>query len=123
MRRRSSSTVVTDKLLQTLRKNNQLHLLSQATTDKQHHRPRSPDEVARLHYWCATFTDSGLKEVAEFKNVTIIDLGRMRITDAGIEHLTKFKKLKFALLHETNISKEGFAKLRKALPRCRVEVR
>ena len=110
-------------MLHTLRKNNHLHLLSQATTDVQRNRPRSIEEVARLKFWCAPFTDSGLKEFTGFKNLTIIDLGRMNITDVGIEHLAEFKKLRFVLLHETSITKEGFAKLRKALPNCSVEVR
>ena len=110
-----------DNVVQTLRANNQLHLISQATTSDYLERPSSPDQVATLRFWCAPFTDSGLKQFADFKNLTTIDLGRMEITDASIDDLCRFKKLKFAVLRETRISKDGFARLRRALPNCSVE--
>ena len=114
---------LTLQMLRTLRKNKHLHLISQATTENQHNRPSSILDVAKLKFWYAPFGDSGLKEFSDFKNVTLIDVGRMKITDAGIEHLAKFKKLKNARLRETSITKEGATKLRKALPKCSVELR
>ena len=118
-----SDNQVTDKIVHTLAENGQLHVLSQAATTDRINRPSSPSQVTQLSFWFAPFTDAGLKHFRQFKNLTNIDLGRMKITDAAIQDLSEFKKLKFATLRETSITKEGFAKLRKALPDCQFEIR
>ena len=118
-----SDNQVTDKIVHTLAENGQLHVLSQAATTDRIKRPSSPSQVTQLSFWFAPFTDAGLKHFRQFKNLTNIDLGRMKITDAAIQDLSEFKKLKFATLRETSITKEGFAKLRKALPDCQFEIR
>jgi len=114
---------VTDKIVHTLAENGQLHVLSQAATTDRITRPGSTSKVTQLSFWFAPFADAGLKHFRQFKNLTNIDLGRMKITDAAIQHLSEFKKLKFATLRETSITKEGFARLRKALPDCQIETR
>lgn len=114
---------LTDNMLRTLRKQNQLHTIYQANPGDEQSRPNSVENVSRLEFWCAPFTDRGLKEFVGFKNVTVIELGRMEITDAGVSHLKKFEKLKRLRLHETRISDKGIEELQRALPHCVIENR
>ena len=110
-----------DAILRTLRKQNQLHLISQAIIANSIQRPSSDDEVTALRFWCASFTDEGLKEFLCFKNLNVIDLGRMEITDAGLGYLSQFQNLKKIRIRETRVTDEGVESLRKALKNCTID--
>lgn len=114
-------TQLTNAFLEVLSRNDQLHLVSQATIEDSLRRPATPADVTCLRFWCAPFDDEALRYFRCFENITKLDLGRMDISDAGVEHLVNYKKLKFLRLHETKVSKQGFAKLREALPNCTIE--
>lgn len=118
-----SSDVLTDEIVQTLAANEQLHLLgSHAYPFQGLIYPNSPSEVRWLSVTNSPMTDVGLKSCREFKNITNLNLEGTQITDAAIEQISEFKKLKVAFLRDTGVTKEGVAKLRRALPKCKVFV-
>ena len=118
-----SSDVLTDEIVQTLAANEQLHLLgSHAYPFQGLIYPNSPSEVRWLSVTNSPMTDVGLKSFREFKNITNLNLEGTQITDAAIEQISEFKKLKVAFLRDTGVTKEGVAKLRRALPKCKVFV-
>ncbi len=64
-------------------------------------------------------TDKGLAVLAghtELRELYLLDTG---ITDAAIEHLQTLQGLQFMNLYGSELSPEGFARLRAALPNCR----
>ncbi len=65
-------------------------------------------------------TDAGLKEVAKLQQLKVLNLGDTDITDAGLKDLAKFKQLEGLVLDGTKITKADVAKLKKALPKCRI---
>jgi hypothetical protein len=65
-------------------------------------------------------TDAGLKEVAKLQQLKVLNLGDTEITDAGLKDLAKFKQLEGLVLDGTKITKADVAKLKKALPKCRI---
>ena len=84
----------------------------------------------------AQITDSGLAHIAQLHNLRFLHLGRdkpfsrfrqdftmpnyMKITDEGLVNLYGLKNLEFLCL-DAEVTQEGIEKLRKALPKCRVE--
>ena len=46
--------------------------------------------------------------------------GRVSVTDASIDRLRQFKGLKSLVIGQTGISDEGVARLRAALPQCKI---
>jgi eukaryotic-like serine/threonine-protein kinase len=90
-------------------------------------------------------TDAGLKSVLEFPELTYLVLSSSKITNAGLVHLKEMKKLQTFFLQGTDISDaglshllackgltsldirkttitaDGFEKLKKGLPKCRID--
>jgi hypothetical protein len=58
-------------------------------------------------------TDAGLKELANFKNLTMLNLWRTKVTDAGLKELAPFKNLIILRLNGTQVTNEGFKELAK----------
>jgi len=71
----------------------------------------------------ASVTDKGLVNLAEFRNLRIINTFGARVTDESLLHLAKIKGLRFLVLTNAKVTAEGVEKLRKALRQCRIEVR
>lgn len=113
---------ITNEVLKALQSNDQLHVLSNASTSN-HVEPKSADEVTELNFNYAFFDDEGMKILTQFKNLTLIDLSKVKITDAAIEDLLSFKKLKYLTFYGTEISNQGIKKLRKGLPKCKIRIR
>jgi internalin A len=64
-------------------------------------------------------TDAGLKEVAGLEALQILYLGRCPgVTDASVDSLARMKGLKRLYLKGTDVTKEGVARIKKALPDC-----
>jgi internalin A len=68
-------------------------------------------------------TDTGLKELKEFKQLTLLDLGHTLVTDAGMKELKEFKHLAYLKLADTLVTDEGLKELKEALPRCEISRR
>lgn len=49
-----------------------------------------------------------------------LDLDRAHATDAGLEHLARLKGLAERNLEETEVTAQGIAKLKAALPHCNI---
>jgi Leucine-rich repeat (LRR) protein len=62
-------------------------------------------------------TDAGLKYLAAFEKLTVLDLSGTRVTDAAVKQLAAMKRLR--RLH-VPLSDDGLAALREALPDCEV---
>ena len=60
-------------------------------------------------------TDTGLVQLAELKNLGILNLDDTAITDAGLEHLRGLPKLTTLLLERTKVTAEGSASFRRQL--------
>ena len=66
-------------------------------------------------------TDAGLKELTAFPNLTDLYYGSTHVTDKGLEDVAKLRNLTSLFLYRTNVTEAGLAKLRKALPKCKIE--
>ena len=66
-------------------------------------------------------TDAGLKELADLKNLTTLNLAGTQVTDAGLKELTGLKNLsELDLSGVAKVTRDGVAELRKALPKCEI---
>jgi len=67
-------------------------------------------------------SDKGLVHVAGLTRLHKLHIRtRGTITDAGLDSLTELTELQELLLTGTKVTKSGTEKLRKALPRCKIE--
>jgi hypothetical protein len=66
-------------------------------------------------------SDDGLAAVASLRCLDYLILSRTRITDAGLRHLERMDRLHVLLLRDCpNVTDAGVARLKKALPGCRI---
>jgi internalin A len=137
----------TDEALRGMREAGLLHALYADHPEPPHPKvkaPRSAEEVESFSLYRTAITDAGLKELAVFKNLRILDLSDTRITDAGLKELQCFehlkelhlpgtqvtddavkivaglKNLRTVTFFRTKLTKEGLGQLRAALPKCHV---
>ena len=97
-----------------------------------------------LFIYGSAIGDDGLAQLQHLKNLEMIGLGKTKVTDRGISYLSALPKLRYisandlnitdeafgsfakmtALrdleLHNTQYSREGIEKLRKAMPKCEI---
>ncbi len=59
-----------------------------------------------------------LSPLRELKNLTWLDLEGTLVTDAELKHLKELNSLQLVSVYNTNVTDEGAASLRKALPDC-----
>ncbi|MDB4766343.1 hypothetical protein OAG71_01510 [bacterium] len=119
--------LLTDEMFRTLQENQQLHIISQATTTALNEngnprRPNSAEDVTDLELWSAPLTNAGWSKILFYENLTHLFLGRMNITEHGIEQLAQLKKLESLELRETQFTEDGIALLKKLLPNCKIKV-
>jgi formylglycine-generating enzyme required for sulfatase activity/Leucine-rich repeat (LRR) protein len=65
-------------------------------------------------------SDAGLIHLKGLTNLRRLELQRTRVSDAGLVHLSRMKRLTEVNLTGTDVTAEGVAKLKAALPGCKV---
>ncbi|HYI97852.1 MAG TPA: hypothetical protein VEX68_30210 [Bryobacteraceae bacterium] len=65
-------------------------------------------------------TDEGARELAGLPNLQILWLTRCRLTDDIVPMLSKWQNLRELNVRHTEITQQGFERLRQALPDCRI---
>lgn len=65
-------------------------------------------------------TDEGLKHVHKLNNLTWLMLTSTKVSDAGLEELKGLPGLRTLYLERTKVTEEGVARLKAALPNCKV---
>ena len=81
-------------------------------------------ELSRLRLLDLSFTrvgDAGLRSLAAQPDLRHLSLIGSRVTDAGHDSLEKLVALRELYLAETGVSANSAERLRKHLPKCRVE--
>lgn len=71
----------------------------------------------------ARLDDSAMRHFRDLKKLERLELRGNSITDAGIEELIQMPHLQSVELWQTSVTEDGLAKLRAALPHCRIEAR
>lgn len=65
-------------------------------------------------------TDAGLEHIAKLAGLQALFMNNTQITDAGLEHIAKLTGLQSLFMDNTQITDAGLAKLKAALPRCKI---
>lgn len=65
-------------------------------------------------------TDTGVKELARFKNLISLNLWYTEVTDAGVRELAALKNLTKINLIGTKATNAGVKEIQKALPKCEI---
>jgi serine/threonine protein kinase len=77
--------------------------------------------LAVLHLNATRVDDDGMSILSELTNLRELQLLACAITDDGVERLAPLKKLEKLNLQDSAVTAEGVAKLKLALPDCRIE--
>ncbi len=100
-----------------------LNLRGQDVTDAQLALLKDLTNLTRLHLENTKVTDKGLEQLKGLTNLEYLNLyGDAGVTDAGLAHLEGLKKLKNLYVWQTKVTEAGAAKLKKALPKCDVNL-
>ena len=111
---------VTDRTLRTLRELGLLHALASATAVGRG-RPTKPEDVVEINLSSTEVTDTGLKELAAFPNLTRLYMWDTNVTDVGVKALVSLKNLTALELGRTKVTERGVEELQYALPKCKIE--
>ncbi len=65
-------------------------------------------------------TDRGTKYLANLSKLNYLSINCEDISDASIEHFAKMNSLRELELYNTKVTPQGIDRLRKALPKCRI---
>ena len=79
-------------------------------------------KLKNLGLWDASVTDAGLVQLKGLTKLERLNLEGTQITDAGLEHLTGLTKLETLWLDDTQVTDTGVAELKKALPKCYIQM-
>jgi hypothetical protein len=79
------------------------------------------DEVVSVELGNTQVTDAGLAHLEGVTELQLLYLGNTQITDAGLVHLEGLTELRSLGLTYTQVTGAGLAKLRKAMPNCRID--
>jgi hypothetical protein len=85
-----------------------------------HPQPFSPEYRGEGSRSDVGATDTALKELKDFKQLTTLSLMHTSVTDAGLKELKSLKQLPSLHLTGTQVTDEGVADLQKALPDCTI---
>lgn len=113
----------TDSMVVNLAKLTQLESLDLAIsqlTDSGLATLRDFRQMRSLNLWHAAMTDTGLQHLKGLARLQNLGLGHTLITDAGLDALTGLEELRTLDLTDTKVTNEGVARLKKALPACRI---
>ncbi len=98
-----------------------LSLRGMDLTDAEMHRVGSLTGLTELTLDDTNFPEAGLDELAGLSSLCRLHLnGCSGVTDASINSIARLKSLRSVVLFRTGVTEEGAARLRKALPECRV---
>src|SRR5262249_11099210 len=75
-----------------------------------------------LHLRNTKITDKGLEQLEGLTNLEYLNLHGDDVTDAGLVHLEGLKNLRHIYLSRTKVTEAGAARLKKALPRCEIDL-
>jgi tRNA A-37 threonylcarbamoyl transferase component Bud32 len=79
-------------------------------------------ELQRLDLSFSKLTDDGLRSVGQIKSLQRLSLGGLAITDTGLTHLERLSALESVYFtKKAQVTPEGIARLRAAVPACHVE--
>jgi hypothetical protein len=79
--------------------------------------------LSALYLFYLPVTDADLKHLATLKNLQVLDLSSTEVTDAGIKELAGLKDLRWLNLKTGGgVTAAGAAALRKAMPKCKIEI-
>lgn len=81
---------------------------------------RSAGKIVWLNLDKCPITDAGIPKLSSLTHLEWLHLGRTGLTDAGLEELAKLRTLQEVSVTNTQVTKEGIAKLRAALPDCKI---
>jgi Leucine-rich repeat (LRR) protein len=116
---------ITDKGLRHLRELGNLQLLAingTAITDEGLKEIRSLKNLTTLELSFTQVTDTGLKELLDLSKLTALHLRFTKVSDVGLMDLGGVRGLQLITLTGTEVTEEGAEKLRKALPKCEVQL-
>lgn len=65
-------------------------------------------------------TDDGLRHLKDYPRLIVLNLSQTAISDAGLKHLTGLSRLQEIVIDRTKVTIEGIQELRIALPKCNV---
>lgn len=91
-----------------------------AATNDVLHRLGESRRLAVLRLRGATLDDAAAPTLAEFTELTELDLRQTAITNAGLSHLATLRNLKLLHLTGATVTREGVKPLRQALLNCRI---
>ena len=66
-------------------------------------------------------TDKAMEHLKGLSQLRVLWLYGTKVTDAGLEHLKGLSQLQVLRLNGTKVTEAGVAKLRKALPKCKID--
>ncbi len=66
-------------------------------------------------------TDAGLEHLRESKSLSTLNANNTGLTDAAADALARFTALSYLNVAQTQVGKDGVAKLRKELPNCTID--
>jgi dipeptidyl aminopeptidase/acylaminoacyl peptidase len=66
-------------------------------------------------------TDTGLQHLVRLPNLSVLYLGNTAISDDAVETLARMSSLRHLKIENTSITADGVARLRAALPNCRID--
>ena len=91
----------------------------------------SDQDLARLHdlskltalslSWSAV-TDESIGKLVGIPHLRLLDIGRTAVGDAAVPHLTRMRQLRWLFVEGTQLTEEGAAALREALPDCHIQL-
>lgn len=118
-----SENVIDDegvKFLEGLTKLEHLDLWANIVTDAGVDSLVKLQALKKLSLVANQITDEGVSKLTALPVLADLDLAETQITDACIESLAKIKTLKSVSFRATGVSDDAMAKLREALPGCKV---
>jgi RNA polymerase sigma factor (sigma-70 family) len=71
----------------------------------------APDQAFGICLGNSNVTDAGLKELARFKQLQMLDISLNKITDAGLKNLGALKRLRTLYLTNTEVTDKGLKEL------------
>jgi hypothetical protein len=67
-----------------------------------------------------SFCVGSLEVIANFKNLTRLDISATKATDAGLKKLAKLERLTALDLRHTKVTDAGLKRLQRVLPECHI---
>jgi hypothetical protein len=78
-------------------------------------------ELTLLRLEDTEITDAALENITALNKLEVLWLSRTGVTDAGLDYLKGLTELRWIKLDSTRVTAAGVAKLKQALPQCRIE--